>query len=291
LERRDKRTIIMRTEAEILELIIGTAQADERIRGAILNGSRANPNARRDRFQDFDIVYLVTEVDSLQQDPTWIDRFGELMILQLPETMLDPPPEGDGRFTYLMQFTDGNRIDLSLMPIAKRGERKFESLSMVLLDKNGLIGPLPAANDGDYLPTRPTAKAFFDCCNEFWWVCPNVAKGLWREEIIYAKHMLDVVVRAQLTKMLVWYAGIGTGFKVNLGIFGKNLPQHLEPELGEMLWRTYSDAGIEHTWDELFAACDLFRITANRVAQHFGFNYSTRDDERVTTHLQHVRSL
>jgi hypothetical protein len=51
----------MRSEQEMLDLIVDTAKCDKRIRAAIMNGSRANPNAPRDIFQDFDIVYLVTE--------------------------------------------------------------------------------------------------------------------------------------------------------------------------------------------------------------------------------------
>ncbi|MCX5973532.1 MAG: aminoglycoside 6-adenylyltransferase, partial [Coprothermobacterota bacterium] len=34
------------------------------------------------------------------------------------------------------------------------------------------------ASEGSYFPQPPTAKAFADYCNEFWWVCPYVAKGL-----------------------------------------------------------------------------------------------------------------
>src|SRR5437588_5379942 len=180
----------MRSEQEMLELILSTAENDDRIRAVIMNGSRTNPNARQDIFQDFDIVYLVTDVGPFRNDHAWINRFGELMILQMPEAMEDPPPPKDGHFTYLMQFTDGNRIDLKLFPIAKLHDFGRESLSLLLLDKDGIVEPLPAPSESDYLPIPPTAKAFSDCCNEFWWVCPYVAKGLWREEIIYAKHML-----------------------------------------------------------------------------------------------------
>ena len=51
----------MRSEQEILDLIVNTARDDERIRAVIMNGSRVNPNAPRDVFQDFDVVYLVWE--------------------------------------------------------------------------------------------------------------------------------------------------------------------------------------------------------------------------------------
>jgi aminoglycoside 6-adenylyltransferase len=281
---------MMRSEQEMFDLILNTARDDERIRAVILNGSRANPNAPRDIFQDYDIVYLVTEVVTFTADPTWIDRFGERIILQLPDAMDDPPPQ-DGRFGYLMQFTDGNRIDLGLFPIANLALLTRDSLSMLLLDKDGIIPPFPPANDSDYLPRPPTAKQFANCCNEFWWVCPYVAKGLWREEIIYAHHMLDNVVRQQLLMMVTWYVGVRTSFARGPGDYGRGLRKYLEPELWAMLETTYADASRERTWNALVAMCDLFRITATRVALHCGLAYPRQDDERVGAHLRHVRSL
>jgi aminoglycoside 6-adenylyltransferase len=282
---------IMRSEEEMLELIVNTAQNDHRVRAVIMSGSRTNPDARQDIFQDFDVVYLVTDVGPFRNDHAWINRFGELMILQMPEAMEDPPRKNDGRFSYLMQFTDGNRIDLTLFPIAKLHEFGRESLSLLLLDKDEIVEPFPAPSESDYLPSPPTAKAFSDCCNEFWWVCPYVAKGLWREEIIYAKHMLDQVVREQLMKMLTWHMGVKTRFLRSPGKLGKHLKQYLEPELWAMLEKTYADASYESTWDSLHMMCELFRMTANQVGEHFGFDYPRDDDEKVSAHLKHVRLL
>ena len=281
----------MRSEQEMYHLILDTAKGDDRIRAVILNGSRANPTAQRDFFQDFDVVYVVTEVGSFTADHSWIKRFGEMMILQLPDLMDDPSPRADGGFAYLMQFADGNRIDLTLIPAAKVSEIERDSLSVLLLDKDGLIQPFAPASEDGYLPHPPTLKEFFDCCNEFWWVSPYVAKGLWRGEIIYAKTMLDQYVREQLMKMLTWYIAVQTGFSLNPGKYGKHFQQHLEPELWAMLEQTYSDADYEHTWDAHELMCRLFRLTAARVAAHFGFDYPYGDDERVSAHLKHVRSL
>jgi hypothetical protein len=36
---------------------------------------------------------------------------------------------------------------------------------------------MPPSNDMDYHVEKPTEKMFTDCCNEFWWVSTNVAKG------------------------------------------------------------------------------------------------------------------
>ncbi len=291
----------MRSEQQMLALILDTARGDERMRAVVLNGSRANPNAPRDPFQDFDIVYFATEVAPYRCNYEWIKRFGELMILQEPEEMAplaeaqDPPPTGDGHVVYLMQFADGNRIDLSVVPVAAIGPDgalpEKDSQTVVLLDKDGRLAPVPPASDSDYLPRPPTAKQFADCCNECWWVSPYVARGLWRREILYAKHMQDAYVREQLDKMVRWYIGVQTDFTASPGKLGKYVERYLTPELWQMLLRTYSDADYERTWDALDAMGELFRRLAGVVAERFGFAYPTGDDMRVSAHLRHVRRL
>jgi len=281
----------MRSEQEMLDLIVNTAQDDDRIRAVILNGSRANPSAPRDPFQDFDVVYLVVDPAPFRHNYDWIQRFGALMILQEPDDMADPPRADHEGFAYLMQFTDGNRIDLGLYPIAAAEERMKDSLGRLLLDKDGALQPFAPASESDYYPKPPTAKAFADCCNEFWWVCPYVAKGLWRQEILYAKYMLDQVVREQLMKMLTWHIGRKTQFACNPGKYGKYFRRYLEPELWAMLEMTYADAGDEHNWDALAAMGALFRAVAVPLAEQFGFAYPHGDDQRVSAHLAHVRRL
>ena len=281
----------MRSEKEMLELILNTARDDARVRAVIMNGSRVNPNAPKDFFQDYDVVYIVTEKQSFLADPGWIKVFGELMILQLPDEMVDPPGEIGDHYAYLMQFADGNRVDLSLYPLDKLDQLEEDSLTLTLLDKDGILPRFYPPTDSGYLPKPPTAKAFSDCTNEFWWVSPYVAKGLWRREIVYARQMLDVYVREQLMKMLTWYVGMCTGFTKCPGKLGRYLEAYLEPELWQKLLLTYSDAEYSHTWQALLTMGELFRNIAIPVADHFGFQYSYADDERVSAHLRHVRDL
>jgi aminoglycoside 6-adenylyltransferase len=281
----------MRSEQTILNLILETARQDARIRAVVMNGSRANPNAPRDPFQDFDIVYFVEDIAPFRRNFEWIRRFGELMILQTPEDMQDPPPAEDGAYGYLMQFMDGNRIDLGFSPLSRIAECVSDSQSIVLLDKDGIIPPLPPASDGDYLPKPPTAKAFADCCNEFWWVSPYVAKGLWRGEILYARYMLEHALRVELMKMVTWRIGQRTQFSANPGKYGKYVQRYLQPDEWALLLQSCPDGSSEQTWEALFAAGKLFRQLALQVAGQAGFDYAHEDDRRVSAHLAHVRSL
>ncbi len=281
----------MRSEEEMLDLILNFARNNDDIRAVVMNGSRVNPNAPRDPFQDYDIDCLVRSVEPFRRNPEIVSFFGDLMILQTPEDMLDPPPESDGGYAYLMQFTDGNRIDLSFSPVEDARRSVDDTLTVVLLDKDNLIGELPPPSDRGYLPSRPTAKAFADCCNEFWWLNPYVAKGLWRDELTYAKHMLDTTMRPQLMKMLTWYFGIKTDFQKSPGKLGKYLKGQIGDELWALLERTYADAHLEKTWDALFAMGDLFRKAAQSVASSFGFTYPEQDDVNVSNYIRQIRKL
>ncbi len=282
----------MRSETEMMDLILGVARRDERIRAVALNGSRTNPRAPKDIFQDYDIVYLVTEMESFLSDPHWIDIFGERIIMQTPETMTLVPPGANGRFPYLMQFRDGNRIDLTLIPLEQQEAYcREDSLTRILLDKDNRLPDLPAPDDAAYWVQPPTAARFADCCNEFWWVAIYVAKGLWRREFLYVRAHLDRYVRDMLLKMLEWQAGIATDFTVSAGKHGKYLERYLPVASWQALLATYAAGDYPETWQALFAACDLFRATARMVADHFGYAYPADEDERVTAYLRHIQAL
>ena len=282
----------MRTEKEMLDLIINTANEDERIRAVIMNGSRVNPNVKRDCFQDYDIIYVVKDIQSFTSNHNWIQRFGEIMIVQMPEEMSLLPADEDGKFPYLMQFMDGNRIDLALVSVDLIdifvGQ---DSLSKLLLDKDNCMGEFPPASDKDYLIKKPTEKEFLDCCNEFWWCSTNVAKGLWREELSYAKGMLDGPVRDMFIVMLEWHIGMKTDFTGNAGKFGKHFEQYFEEDMWEQFKKTFSNAEYENIWESLFVMGDLFRKVANEIANAYGYSYPQGDDDGVTSYLKHVKAL
>jgi aminoglycoside 6-adenylyltransferase len=282
----------MRSEQEMMDLILGVANEDERVRAVLLSGSRANPNAKRDFFQDFDIVYIVNEIETFTSNDNWVDIFGERIMMQMPEDKVLPPALNNGTFVYLMWFKDGNRIDLTLIPQVKMKELfQPDSLSTLLLDKDGILPSLQKANDKDYLIQQPTEKEFQDTCNEFWWICMNISKGLWRKELSYTMFMYEQINRNMLMRMMRWSIGVQTDFSTNVGAFGKYFKHFLKEEEWKDFVLTYTDAKEEHIWDALFIMCDLFRNNAMKVAAHFEFMYPIQDDQNVTAHLKHVRNL
>jgi aminoglycoside 6-adenylyltransferase len=244
----------MRNEEQMMDMILDIARGDNRIRAVIMNGSRTNPNVPEDIFQDYDIVYIVKEIGTFIEDNNWIDIFGERLILQMPESKTKTllPPGNNGSFTYLMLFKDGNRIDLTLIPVEKQDEiLTNDSLTKVLLDKDNILPIFDISNDKDYYELRPTKEIFDECCNEFWWILQNVAKGIWRDELPYAKRMF-IFSRDMLDKMISWYISIQHNFQISTGKMGKFYKKLLEKDL----WKMYTAVRFNHSmpsrrsWEE-----------------------------------------
>jgi aminoglycoside 6-adenylyltransferase len=205
---------------------------------------------------------------------------------------MDPGLAKDlGRYAYLMQFADGNRIDLTFRELNHlQTDLKTDSLTRVLLDKDNLCDNLPQSSDESYLPALPTEEQFKDCCNEFWWLMPYVVKGLWRGELIGPQHYLEII-RGQLIEMLQWYYGVQTDFKRAPGKSGRFFPK----VLGEDLWEKVEDCYPGHeqagVWESLFTMGDVFRTTAKAVAESSGFSYPEQDDARVSAFIRMVKTL
>lgn len=277
----------MRTEKEILDLIINIAKNDERIRAVLMVGSRANPKAPKDKYQDYDITYFVNDICPFYNNNDWIKKhFGEPKIMQLPECMELLPPSGDGHFCWLMIFDDGNRIDLSIefTPYIDDGEP-----AIILLDKDGFFPKLDEPSDKHWHIKPPTEKLFFDCCNEFWWCLNNVAKGIARDELPYAMHMYNVYVRDMLDKMTEWFIGINNNFSVSSGEMGKYFKNYLSPSIYEMYMKTYSDSNYNHFWISIFIACEMFHLLAVTVANYLNVLYNQKEENAMIEYLNKVK--
>ena len=279
----------MRSSDEIKKLIIDRAVSDSRIRAVLLNGSRANLNVVPDKFQDFDVVYIVTEIESFISDHNWTNIFGEILVRQLPDEMelgKGPGAEDNVGFSYLMLLKDGNRIDLTLFPLEKL-ESSFsrDSLTIVWLDKDNVFSNVIKPSDQDYLIKSPTENAFLESCNEFWWTSTYVAKGISRNEITYAKEILETVVRPMFMKIVEWYIGTETNFSVAFGKGGKFMHRYLPDKIYNKILSTYSDHQPEDNWQSLFAMTELFGQLATIVADNSGFQYNSREEENVKRYL------
>ena len=167
----------MRTDQEILGLILETAKKLQ-VNAVAISGSRIDTKAPKDEFQDYDLVYVVDDINNLTSDLSWLDQFGKRIIVQ--EVTLGH------RRLYLMLFEDGNRIDLTLCPKDYINEWvDSEAGFTVLVDEKDLFESYSPNPQRFWI--SPASKTDFEkSCNEFWWVSAYVVKGIYRKQVIYA---------------------------------------------------------------------------------------------------------
>ena len=60
----------MRTDTEMMNLILQIAESLQ-VEAVALSGSRVNPRAPKDEFQDYDVVYIVDDLEDLISDLSW----------------------------------------------------------------------------------------------------------------------------------------------------------------------------------------------------------------------------
>ena len=266
----------MRTESEMLNLILQTAKS-LKVEAIAMSGSRTNPKAPKDVFQDYDVVYVVDDLDNLTSDLSWLDQFGTRIIEQ--HNILG------NRRLYLMLFEDGNRIDLTLCPTEYIQEWvDSEAGFTVLEDKKGLFEP--------YFPspqrfwTSPASEIEFEkACNEFWWVSAYVVKGICRKQDIYATGHLYGICQQELLKVLAWQVASDRG-TVDIGKNYKYLFQYLPTEKEKEFSALLAFSSVEKLTQSLFATMQLFHREAQILAQKMSFAYDKVVAEKMIEYAE-----
>ncbi len=268
--------INMRAETEMLDLILQTAKTLQ-VKAVAMSGSRTNQKTSKDEFQDYDVVYVVENLDELITDLSWLDRFGKRIIEQ--EVTLGH------RRLYLMLFEDGNRIDLALCPKDRIKEWvDSEAGFTVLEDPNGLF-ELYSPSPQRFWTNPASAIDFENACNEFWWVSAYVVKGICRNQLIYAIDHLYGICQQEFLKILAWQVASARG-KVDIGKNYKYLFQYLPAEKEKEFSNLLDFSSIEKLSQSLLATMQLFHREAQRLAQKLGFDYDKEVAEKMIEYAE-----
>ena len=261
----------MRTDQEILGLILETAKKLQ-VDAVALSGSRTNPKVQTDEFQDYDLVYVVDDIDNLTSDLSWLDQFGKRIIEQ--EVTLGH------RRLYLMLFEDGNRIDLTICPKEHINEWvASEADYTVLVDEKGLFESYSPSPERFWI--HPASNSDFEkSCNEFWWVSAYVVKGICRKQIIYATDHLYGICQQELLKILAWQIASDRG-AVDIGKNYKYLFNYLPIEKEKEFSALLDFSSLDKITQSLLATMEFFHQEAQYLAQKMGFKYEKEVAERM----------
>ena len=260
-----------RSQEQMLRLILQTAKSLQ-IDAVALSGSRTDTKAPKDEFQDYDVVYVVDDLDTLTRDLAWLHQFGTRNIEQ--HNILG------NRRLYLMLFEDGNRIDLTLCPKDHINEWvDSEADFTVLKDEKGLFEAyLP--NPKRYWTAPPSEEEFTASCNEFWWVSTYVVKGICRNQLIYATDHLYGICQQELLKILAWQVASDRGV-VDIGKNYKYLFNYLLSEKEKEFSALLDFSSLDKITQSLLATMEFFHQEAQYLAQKMGFKYEKEVAEKM----------
>lgn len=281
----------MRSYDEMMHLIMHKAENDPRIRAVAMDGSRVTPSSVVDAYSDFDIVYYVEDVRDFTKDKSWVNYFGEILIVQYPEDWYVKRYDYSSRdrFNYLIQFVDGNRIDLSIIDLSQVVDTVDHEPRQVLLDKDGYDWLKASSEESSYFIQPPTEFLFYNICNEFRWLSLYVSKGLCRQEINYAMHTYQHYLIEMLLKMINWYIGINYGYEVTTGSSNKYLKRYLTDEEMSRFMNCFPSGDYEDIWNKLFYMYDYFYTLECVVGQHFAYDINHDEMKAVKAFLQNRR--
>ena len=265
-----------RSEAQMLRLILQTAKS-LKVEAVAMSGSRTDTKAPKDEFQDYDVVYVVDDLDNLTSDLAWLDQFGTRIIEQ--HNILG------NRRLYLMLFEDGNRIDLTLCPKDHIQEWvDSEADYTVLKDEKGLFESYTTSPQRYW--TNPASPIDFEkACNEFWWVSAYVVKGICRKQVIYAMDHLYGICQQELLKILAWQVASDNG-TVDIGKNYKYLFQYLPAEKEKEFSNLLDFSSVEKLTQSLFATMELFHQEAQFLAHKMGFDYDMEVAEKMIEYAE-----
>ena len=271
----------MRTEPEMLDLILQTAKVLQ-VDAVAMSGSRTNPNAPKDEFQDYDVVYIVDDLAAMVTDLAWLEAFGKRIIEQ--HNILDH------RRLYLMLFEDGNRIDLTLCP--KEHIKEWvdsEADFTVLDDPQGLFQPYTPSSKR-YWTKLASAGDFAKSCNEFWWVSAYVVKGIQRQQFVYAVDHLYGICQKELLKLLVWQVAEEKGV-IDVGKNYKYLFQYLPAEKEEEFATLLDFSDKESLIQSLLSTQQFFHKEAQAFSLKTGFPYDKETAEKMIQYTKEKLNL
>lgn len=262
--------------------IVSIAANNKNIRGVILYGSRANDDIETDMYQDYDIYYIVSDIDNFD-----VSVFENIKLRFTPSE--NYPELFPDEYTYLMLFEDDSRIDLTVCTwetyLSKHSNCQ---LTKCLLDKDNIIKEINHNDKSIYWIKPLDEKLFSATCSEFFWELQNIAKGIKRDELSYTMFIREISLRDMLNRIIDSYIGMKNDFRVSVGTLGKYRKKYLTEIEYELYKNTYISNTIEDMWKSTLNMIDLFGLLGRQIADKYNYSYPNADEQYMRDYIYRV---
>jgi aminoglycoside 6-adenylyltransferase len=281
----------------MIEQLIQWGDQQTLVRAMLLTSTRAIPQAQTDLFSDYDVILALRDIQPFYAERAWLEAFGPVLALYRDPLI---PDRGFIRSAYVIQYENGLKIDFSLWPVELLQRvvaephlpAVLDAGYRILLDKDHLTDGLAPPSYKAYIPSPPAETDYQEVIEVFFLEATYVAKLLWRDDVMAAKHALDQYMKQEhLLPMLEWHVEMDHQWSVKPGPYGRGLKRWLRPDLWAELERTYTGTELEANWTALLETMGLMRHVATEVAERMGYRYPQELERRVIAYLQEVKNL
>ena len=280
---------------DVVREVAAWADKTDNVRAVILTSSRTNPDSPVDLLSDYDIELIVEDLDPFLEGDGWLTTFGEILV-RWPHK----PVRDRKCVTRLVMFDNTPRIDfqIKMREVLERNVSaphlpEFYDIGYeIVLDKDGITKDLAPPTHTAYRTRQPTEAEYDEIAHHFWWSATYVAKYLYRDELFFAKYMLDDALHHKyLRTAIAWHIGMKNRWAVNPGVHGRWFKHFVEPETWADVEETFAGADSEENWKALFKTAEVFGRLTSEVGAHLGYTYPIELDWNVTAYLAEIREL
>jgi aminoglycoside 6-adenylyltransferase len=288
--------IIGGTEAQVLGRAARWASTEDKVRAVILESSRASPNPPLDALSDFDLLFVVSDIEAFKDWSWWLPWYDKPLVQWGEEV----ESRGLTQLARLVLYEDGTKVDHTIWPVERlklevESERLSDLLDVgyrVIVDKDGQASKLEAPTYTAHIPSRPTEGEYRALVEEFWWESTYVVKNLWRDELFNRKYSFECVMQLDLLRrMLEWRVELDHDWSVAPGVLGRYLKRRLPAELWAEVEATFSGPATEDNWTALYQSGDVFSRVAREVGAALGYSYPEGMEQRMRDYWRKVRQL
>jgi aminoglycoside 6-adenylyltransferase len=283
-------------DKDVLDRLVTWGTDHPLIRAMILTSSRTRPDGPVDLLSDYDLILAVSDVRPFTSDDTWMSDYDS------PMARWGDQSELHGLTTFFRGAIYQNyvKIDYSIWPVEMLEQIAASSSLLdqldvgyrVLLDKDRRTAGWKPPTYQAHIPDRPTEAEYGALVEEFWWGTTYVAKSLWRDDLVFARWVLDEDLKLEaLRRMLEWHIEIEHNWSVKPGVHGRGLKQLLPPNIWSQLAATYGSLDVDETWAALGRVIALFRQVALDVGNTLNYAYPQKVDDLVSTYLEAIRTM
>lgn len=276
---------------DILKTCMDYARKEDRIRSMVQTGQRVNPMLSEDGLMDYEIVFGVNEFEPFKEYRVIDHLFQEVLLLEKKTDFRFFNKNMGDSVTYHIVLDDITRLKITFLKEANiQSYIDNDSFAKILIDKDELLRGNSHYTDVKYRIKKPTEEEFASCCNDFYLTALNIAKGLYRDEVVYAIQIWQVL-RKKMDQMTAAYIGVEYDFKVSVGMHYEHIKTYLKSDHYDAYLETYTLPEREKIWSSLFKTASLFRREGLHVAEKMGFEYPKRADRDIMKKVREIWNM